>query len=126
MCNSVIILDEIQNYKNSIWTEIIQALTAYAEILNIKIIIMSATLPNLEKLTKNKTKNFVDLLPNAKTYFQHPLFKDRVEIDYSLLDKGKITEAILHIKILEEIKKIKEKRKKVNSTTQIKTIVEFI
>lgn len=126
LCNSVIILDEIQNYKNSIWTEIIQALTAYAEILNIKIIIMSATLPNLEKLTKNKTKNFVDLLPNAKTYFQHPLFKDRVEIDYSLLDKGKITEAILHNKILEEIKKMKEKRKKVNSTTQIKTIVEFI
>lgn len=50
LANSVVIMDEIQSYKNKIWKEIIIFLKKYAEILNIKIIIMSATLPNLSFL----------------------------------------------------------------------------
>ena len=45
LANSVIVLDEIQNYRINIWNEIIIFLKQYAKILNLKIIIMSATLP---------------------------------------------------------------------------------
>ncbi len=50
LANSVIVLDEIQSYKNQIWREIIEFLNGFSKILNIKIIIMSATLPDLEGL----------------------------------------------------------------------------
>ena len=57
LCNSVVVLDEIQSYKNNIWREIISFLQSYAKLLNIKIIIMSATLPRLDKLLKVATRN---------------------------------------------------------------------
>lgn len=53
ICNSVIVLDEIHTYKNSLWGEIITFLSAYADLFNVKIIIMSATLPNLDNLINN-------------------------------------------------------------------------
>ena len=48
LSNSVIVLDEIQSYKNKIWLEIICYLKELAKMFNIKIIIMSATLPDLD------------------------------------------------------------------------------
>ena len=56
ICNSVIVLDEIQSYKNTIWTEIITFLKTFSTILNMKVIIMSATLPNLDLLTDNRNE----------------------------------------------------------------------
>lgn len=85
LANSVIVLDEIQSYKNSIWTEIIIFLQAFAKILNLKIIIMSATLPDLEYLTK-ESGNVVRLITNREKYFLNPLFKDRVKVSYDLLE----------------------------------------
>ena len=85
LTNSVIILDEVQAYKNMIWKEIIVMLKKYAELLNIKFIIMSATLPNLDKLAREETGT-VRLLTDRDKYYNHPLFKDRVKIDYSLLN----------------------------------------
>lgn len=46
LSHSVIILDEIQSYKNELWGEIITFLKGFAELMQMKIIIMSATLPN--------------------------------------------------------------------------------
>lgn len=86
ICNSVIILDEIQSYKNGIWKEIINFLNAYAEILNIKVIIMSATLPRLNKLVEGEDNNFVYLIEDRKHYFENPLFKNRVK--FEMLDLG--------------------------------------
>ena len=57
LVNSVIVFDEIQAYKNTIWTEIIKILNSYAKLLNIKIVIMSATLPNLSYLLDEEEKN---------------------------------------------------------------------
>ena len=85
LCNSVIVLDEIQSYKNSIWKETILFLEEYASLLNIKIIIMSATLPRLSYFIKDSS--FVNLINNPSIYFQNRLFKDRVQLDYSFLDK---------------------------------------
>ena len=52
LCNSVIVLDEIQSYRNNLWNEIITFLKGIAKLLHIRLIIMSATLPNLELLTE--------------------------------------------------------------------------
>ncbi|EJO5347119.1 CRISPR-associated helicase Cas3' [Clostridium botulinum] len=86
IANSIIVLDEIQSYKNRIWKEIITFLKYYSKFLNIKIIIMSATLPNLNKLIDGKIET-VNLIENRKKYFQNPIFKDRVKVDFSLLDQ---------------------------------------
>lgn len=110
LANSVIVFDEIQSYKLQIWTEIISFFKIFAKLMNIKIIIMSATLPNLDILTNIKG-NTVTLIENRNKYFTNPLFKNRVKIDYSLIDKSR-DEIIKHI--IE------------NSNNKKKILVEFI
>lgn len=110
--NSVIVLDEIQSYKNRIWGEIICFLKVFAELLNMKIIIMSATLPDLDMLSGN-IENTVRLMKNREKYFSHECFKNRVRISYELLDSENIkTDLIEHI-----LNKAGEKKK---------ILVEFI
>ncbi|WP_392486913.1 CRISPR-associated helicase Cas3' [Haloimpatiens sp. FM7315] len=86
IANSVIVLDEIQSYKNSIWKEIITFFKYYSKLLNIKIIIMSATLPNLDTLSNEKV-NAVKLIGEREKYYSNPIFKNRVSLDFSLLDQ---------------------------------------
>ena len=87
LIDSVIVFDEIQSYKSTIWEEIIQFLYAFSEILNMKIIIMSATLPDLTKLIGAKGYS-VELIDDREKYFSHKLFKNRVEVSYELLSEG--------------------------------------
>jgi len=100
LCNSVVILDEIQSYRNGIWHEMILFLLQYAELLNIKIIIMSATLPKLDGLLGQHAHEIVELIKNPQAYYQNPFFKDRVKLDFSLLAEGKIDLAVLRDKVL--------------------------
>ena len=95
LTNSVIVFDEIQSYKLQIWTEIISFFKVFAKLMNIKIIIMSATLPDLDILTNIKG-NTINLIENRDKYFTNPLFKERVNIDYSLIDEN-IDEVVRHI-----------------------------
>ena len=98
LCNSIIILDEIQSYKNSIWGEIICFLKEMSSIMNIKIIIMSATLPNLDLLAK-KMEPAVSLIPDSDKYFKHKCFRNRVKISYELMDVENIEDFLIkHIK----------------------------
>lgn len=90
MANSIVILDEIQSYKNKIWKEIITFLKFYSDALNIKFIIMSATLPALNRLVDKETET-VALIENREKYFSNPIFKNRVKLDFSLLSLGKVT-----------------------------------
>jgi len=141
LANSVIVLDEIQSYKNQIWREIIEFLNGFSKILNIKIIIMSATLPDLEgllikddiensykksgdldekykgnlaiykddKLLNNK--NSVRLIKDRDKYFKNEKFKNRVRVDYSLMDleKDEIFDALIEkIKAYDGKKRIVE------------------
>jgi len=85
LANSVIIIDEIQSYNNNLWWYMIEFFQKYAKSLNIKIIIMSATLPKLDSLLDN-TVGFVDLIKNSNYFFQNKLFKNRVLVDFSLLN----------------------------------------
>lgn len=91
LAGSVVVLDEIQSYKNVLWTEIMMFLQCYSRLLNMKIIIMSATLPKLDMLTGNHEK-VVNLIENPEKYFQDARFKKRVALSYELLYPDKKTE----------------------------------
>ncbi|AHJ12410.1 CRISPR-associated helicase Cas3 [Sulfurospirillum multivorans DSM 12446] len=108
LANSVIILDEIQSYNNHLWHYMVEFFDQYAALLNIKIIIMSATLPKLDYFLKEKN-NFVDLISKEKReyFFTHTLFKDRVQADFTFLNE---TMTFEH---LEEILKAQPKSKKI-------------
>ena len=107
LIGSVLILDEVQSYKNAIWTEMIHFLKAYAKVLRLKIVIMSATLPRLGQLTLEK-EEIPSLISNREKYFQHRLFRERVQLDFSLLEADDIYEALMAKVMLyiEEDKKI--------------------
>ena len=115
LANSVIVFDEIQAYKNTIWTEIIKILNSYAKLMNIKIIIMSATLPNLSYLLDEEEKNNISkLIENRDEYFNNAIFKNRVEVNYDLLSEQKIEYEELLQHIIE------------NSLNSQKILIEFI
>lgn len=80
---SVIILDEIQSYDINLWWYMSEFFDLL-EMFDIKIIIMSATLPKIDKLLGGN--KFVELVESEK-YFKNPIFKDRVRVDLSLLDE---------------------------------------
>ncbi len=109
MYGSVIILDEIQSYDNNLWWYMVEFFSAYAKLLDIKIIIMSATLPKIDMLLEKK-EEFVDLLDSRK-YFVHPLFKDRVDVDFSL-HESEVDFELLKSKVLEADKVLVEFIKK--------------
>jgi len=112
LANSVIVLDEIQSYKNVIWAEIISFLKGFAKILNMKVIIMSATLPNLNILTNSK-ENTANLIKDRNKYFTNSLFKDRVKVSYELIDEEDTISALFEHVIN-------------NSSKKKKILIEFI
>lgn len=116
LCNSVVVIDEIQSYRNIIWPEIIEFLNTYSEMLNIKIIIMSATLPKLDKLLRNKDKAFINLIKNKDRYYKDDLFRNRVEINFGLLNYDTITEE----KLIKAVDEVYKERK------QARILIEFI
>lgn len=98
LVGSILVLDEIQSYKNEIWGEIITFLTEIAEFLHMKIIIMSATLPNLDEL-KEQSNLASYLVQNRDKYFKHSCFKDRVSVNRELLEREMTMEILLeHVK----------------------------
>ena len=106
IANSVIVLDEIQSYKNTIWTEIISFLKVFSEVLNFKVIIMSATLPDLDILSEEENEA-VKLIVDRDKYFLHPLFKDRVKLNYELIDMPNVLDEIgnkvIDVKVREKV-----------------------
>lgn len=90
LINSVIVLDEIQSYRNSIWGEIISFLQTFSKLLNIKIIIMSATLPAIDLLSDINIP-VTKLVRNRDYYFHHPKFKDRVFLHRDLLEEESLS-----------------------------------
>ncbi|WP_424354517.1 CRISPR-associated helicase Cas3' [Methanobacterium sp. MBAC-LM] len=89
LANSVIILDEIQSLPLKNWTSLYYLINEISKNYNIYFVIMSATLPNFDKLKLNKEIPFnyetVHLINEPIKYFSHYLF-DRTEL------KNEITE----------------------------------
>lgn len=89
LANSVVIVDELQSYNPKIWDKMLYFISQYAEYFNIRFILMSATLPKLDKLDL-KLKPlpiFQELLPNAQTYLQNPNFAERVCFNFDLYNR---------------------------------------
>lgn len=93
MANSIVIIDELQSYGVRLWQNMAGFLASYAELLNIRFIVMSATLPRIDRLLE--TSCFTELADSGK-YYESTVFRDRVKPDFSMLTSGKITlEALL-------------------------------
>jgi len=122
LCNSVVILDEIQSYRNEIWKEIIHFLHSFAEILNMKIIIMSATLPNLDRLLDSEqgAPETCSLVANREMYFQDPLFCQRVNLHFELLQNKVMDEDTLLDGVIQVIKERQAGKK------SVRLFIEFI
>jgi len=88
LSNSVVIIDELQTYTPKHWDKIIYFINHYAKHFNIRFIIMSATLPKIDKLSKEAKGKVEALIPNKQKYFTNPNFKGRVTFDFSLLGKS--------------------------------------
>lgn len=113
LVGSVLVLDEIQSYRNAVWTEIMMSLQYYCQFMNCKVLIMSATLPDLALLT-GKSEGVQRLICNREFYFNDPRFQDRVEISYDLLNNGDFNEDMLY----EHVKRQAKTKKKI--------LIEFI
>ena len=120
LCNSVIVLDEIQSYRNEIWKEIIHFLHTFSKLLSFKVIIMSATLPELSHLVNDPDIVEKPLVRQPEKYFSHPIFRNRVHLYFDLLHKGEIDLSTL----LEEVMASLRDRQSKQSSARI--IVEFI
>lgn len=120
LSNSVIIIDELQSYRNKLWIPIINFLKKYSDILNIKVIMMSATLPKLDVLLEEKyeIKNLID----RRDYY-YEFFKTRVDSDFSLLDRENTLDT-LYEKV-EEISGIEGKGRILIGTIKTKTCDEI-
>lgn len=88
MSNSIVIIDELQTYTPKHWDKIIFFLHHYAKHFNIRFIVMSATLPKIDKLSNEAKGKIQPLIPNKHQYFTNPNFKGRVNFDFSLLGKS--------------------------------------
>jgi len=123
LANSVVILDELQSYPPIHWNKIAYFLNKYAELLNIRFILMSATLPKFDKFEidgkKLSEKPFLQLVPNSRQFFTNPNFKDRVNISHIELDKDEPLESLADA-IFEKSAEYQQKE------GSVKTIVEFI
>lgn len=91
MAHSVVVIDEIQSYSPAIWDKMVYFISNYAEYFDMRFVVMSATLPKIGDLleTEDLRNKFVYLVNDKNKYFQNPNFCNRVEFDYSLLEKGR-------------------------------------
>lgn len=125
LANSIIVIDEIQAYNPELWDKMAYLFQVYAQALNIRFIVMSATLPKIGTLANSE---YCYLIPDAiERFFVNPNFADRVDFSDELLKvkqpKNEEREGYLNwlVKIIYD--KSEQYR---NQNGQVRTIVEFI
>lgn len=84
LANSIVVIDELQSYPPQHWDKMLYFIRQYAEVFNVRFILMSATLPRIDKLNLPLVNQipFADLLPDARRYFMNPNFCDRVKFRF--------------------------------------------
>ena len=97
-------IDEMQSYPPSTWNAIAYFIVNYADMLNIKFVVMSATLPKIGNIVD--TNKFVYLLRDKNQYFLNPNFCSRVKFDYSLLSMDKPQDAAEKKHYLHQLKNV--------------------
>jgi CRISPR-associated endonuclease/helicase Cas3 len=128
LANSVVVIDEVQAYNPELWDKMAYLLKEYAQTLNIRFIVMSATLPKIGDLA---AADFYYLIPDAiKRFFVNPNFADRVNFSEDLLfrkrpEKGNEEERTNYLNWL--AKAIHQRSEDYRQTNgHVRTIVEFI
>ena len=136
LANSVVIIDELQSYSPKEWDKVIYFINNYAKYFNIKFILMSATLPKIDKLLSSEGKQaefekqkFVSLIKNKIKYFSNPNFANRVKFKTDIIENANFNKE----KRDEYLKKLWEKiriestdYKKNSLDKRVHTIIEFI
>lgn len=129
LCNSIVIIDEIQTYDPRHWDKIVYFIANYAQLFNIRVLIMSATLPKIDALHENLQGSFISLISNRNLYFSNQNFAGRVSFDFTLAEKKRpINEEEKKRYLLELSDFIIEKAEQyVNSNDEkVKVLIEFI
>lgn len=120
--NSIVIIDELQSYSPKFWDHINYFITHYANALNMRFILMSATLPEIGKLALNPRQKWIDLISKPEKYFQNENFSGRTKFDFSLLEKEKAIDLNFLSKFIAE----KGKQYANENSGMVKIICEFI
>lgn len=105
LANSVVVIDEMQSYSPKHWDKIIFFIRYYAKTFNIKFILMSATLPKLDKLDflKGEVDDFIYLLPSAREkYFTNPNFSQRISFEFEYFERDDLSLEELASKVIVE------------------------
>lgn len=129
LANSIVVLDELQSYPPRQWDKMLHLLNQYGQFFNIRFILMSATLPRLDKIeavrraAKIPLPEVVDLLPDPRRYFTNPNFGRRVTFRFELLDVPGGTIALPEL--AEAVLKKSRTRAEANDG-RVFTMIEFI
>jgi len=127
LANSIVIIDELQSYNPSEWDKVKFFISQYAELFNIRFVLMSATLPKIDeiKLADFQFIPFKTLIPKAKQYLQNPNFAKRVTIETELLDNENIDLTELAVTLFEKSEDYAKNRQD-DYRGNVYTIIEFI
>ena len=128
LCNSVVIIDEIQTYNPEHWDKIVYFLANYAQLFNIRVLIMSATLPKIDALHENLKGSFISLISNRDQYFSNQNFAGRVSFDFTLADKNRPDNEEKENYLIELSDFMIEKAEQYASSNDenVKVLIEFI
>ena len=87
LADSIVIIDELQSYPPTEWDKTLYFIEQYSQYFNIRFILMSATLPRIDRLNISQLNRtpFVDLLPDPRRYFLNDNFRKRVRFRFDLL-----------------------------------------
>lgn len=129
LANSIVIIDELQTYSPKEWDKVIYFIKNYSDLFNIKFILMSATLPKIDKLLSNENigQNFIELIENKDRYFNNNNFKGRVIFDVSMLENPEFNKENKEEFLTRLWNKLEfESKKYMKQNGTVHTIIEFI
>lgn len=128
LCNSIVIIDEIQTYNPEHWDKIVYFIANYAKLFNVRFLIMSATLPKIDALHDQLKETFVSLICNRESFYTNPNFAGRVTFDFSLMDQGKPdqSEKATYLSELSNFLFKKAEQFALNNEDSAKVLIEFI
>jgi len=126
IANSIVIIDELQSYTPKFWEHVNYFLTHYSDVFNIRFILMSATLPEIGKLTIDNSAEWVQLLKQPNCYFQNPNFSKRVEFDFTLTENKLSGEKEQKLTALADFVVEKSEDYAIKNNGNVKAIIEFI
>jgi CRISPR-associated endonuclease/helicase Cas3 len=126
--NSIVVIDEIQTYNPEHWDKIVYFIANYAKLLNVRFLIMSATLPKIDALHDQLKGTFVSLISNRESFFTNLNFAGRVSFDFSLMERNKPenNEKEIYLTELSDFLFDKAEQYSLKSEGNAKILIEFI